>query len=241
MIINWKDAVKNALGRYSSKNATILIKRRDFIVQELERIIKDTGSTGSTPTQTISRILQELRDEQFLFFSDNIGEYVLNSISINVANEDLPDDVLVNAIQNEKLILGDAVVSSEISINRVRKGTSALRKSTLQNYKNCCALCDINDSKLLVTSHIARWTDRPEARGLLSNTICFCTLHDKLFEHGYFALLDNMQLIWKQLQNSKAIEIWRNSCTSQFKIPTYKNPSLIFTNEHRKRVGLNIR
>jgi len=51
---------------------------------------------------------------------------------------------------------------------------NALRKKTLANYRESCALCDVNDKGLLVSSHIARWADQPEARGLLSNTICLC-------------------------------------------------------------------
>lgn len=237
MSFTWHQAVKFALERYSTRNSTIRIERESFLSQELSNISKDTGSTGKTPGQTVSRVLQELRDEKYLFFSD-VGIYTLNQVPVIAADEDLPDDVLENAVEEGLLVLTDVETSSEVSLLRVRRGMNALRKQTLANYRNSCALCDVNDKGLLVSSHIARWADHPEARGLLSNTICLCTLHDKLFENGYFAMDDSLNLIWKAPQPIRAIEIWRQQCTSPFKLPHSARPATKFISEHRIRVGL---
>lgn len=207
--------------------------------QELENIVAATATVGKTPAQTASRVLQELRDEGLLFFSST-GKYTLNQTSISATNEDLPDDVLEHAIEEGHLVLPDVDTSSEIAIGRVRRGMNALRKITLSNYRGSCALCDVNDPGLLVASHIARWADHPDSRGLLSNTICFCTLHDKLFENGYFTMNDNLELIWKSPQTIRVIDIWRQQCTSNFKQPLGAKPAPQFINEHRIRVGLGI-
>ena len=238
MSFTWHQAVKFALERYAARNSTIRIERDRFLEQELSNITRDTGSAGRTPGQTVSRILQELRDEKYLFFSD-FGIYTLNRVPVCAADEDLPDDVLENAIEEGLLVLTDVETASDVSLLRVRKGMNALRKKTLANYRDSCALCDINDQGLLVSSHIARWADHPEARGLLSNTICLCTLHDKLFENGYFAMDDGLNLIWKAPQTIRAIEIWRQQCTSQFKLPRGIRPATKFISEHRIRVGLS--
>ena len=237
MQLTWQQAVKAGLVRYATKNSTVQIERNRFLKQELPRIIVDTASVGKTPSQTVSRILQELRDEGFLFFSST-GLYTLNQVVINASSEDFPDDVLENAIEKGFLELPDVVTSSDDAVVRIRRGMSALRKKTLSNYSDSCALCDVNDPGLLVASHIARWADHPEARGLLSNTICFCTLHDKLFENGYFSMNDELELIWKSPQTIKVIDIWRQQCTVNFKFPQIINPALTFINEHRIRVGL---
>jgi putative restriction endonuclease len=181
--------------------------------------------------------LQELRDEGFLFFSSR-GFYTLNQVSIDVVAEDLPDDVLENAVDGGRLAFSDVQTSSDVASGRVRRGMGALRSRTLLNYRGCCAVCDIKDSGLLVTSHIARWADRPEARGLLSNTICFCTFHDKLFENGYFAMSHDFDLVWRAPQLSRAIDIWQRKCTGTFRAPTTVQPDLTFINEHRQRVAL---
>lgn len=237
MQLTWKQAVKTALRRYATRNSTIKIERDRFLREELSRMIKDTGSVGITPSQTVSRVLQELRDNGFLFFS-NTGLYTLNGVAISALTEDLPDDVLENAIDRGLLELSDVDTSSDVSIGRIRRGMNALRKMTLSNYNDSCALCDVNDPGLLVASHIARWADHPEARGLLTNTICFCTLHDKLFENGYFSMTDEFQLVWKIPQTIKVIEIWRQQCTTNFKFPRKTKPALSFIGEHRNRVGL---
>ncbi|MDO9011177.1 MAG: hypothetical protein Q7U78_05120 [Gallionella sp.] len=237
MSFTWHQAVKFALERYAARNSTIRIERDVFLAQELSNITRDTGSTGKTPGQTVSRVLQELRDEKYLFFSD-VGIYTLNQVPVSAADEDLPDDVLENAVEEGLLVLTDVETSSDVSLLRVRRGMNALRKQTLANYRNSCALCDVNDKGLLVSSHIARWADHPEARGLLSNTICLCTLHDKLFENGYFAMDDSLNLIWKAPQPIRAIEIWRQQCTSPFKLPHSARPATKFISEHRIRVEL---
>jgi predicted restriction endonuclease len=235
--LTWQQAVKAGLERYATKNLTVQIKRDQFLKQELSRIIADTASVGQTPSQTVSRVLQELRDDGFLFFSNN-GLYTLNKVAISASNEDLPDDVLENAIEEGLLELPDVETSTDLAVGRIRRGMNALRKRTLSNYRYSCALCDINDPGLLVASHIARWADHPEARGLLSNTICFCTLHDKLFENGYFSMSDELELIWKTPQTIKVIDIWRQQCTVKFKFPQKTKPAPIYIGEHRIRVGL---
>ena len=58
------------------------------------------------------------------------------------------------------------------------------------------------DGAILVVSA----ADKPMARGLLSNTICFCSMHDKLFEYGYFYFDEHIDLIWQNLHFVNAIE-----------------------------------
>ena len=45
--------------------------------EELDRVISDTDSKGRTPSQTMSRVLQELRDQGIIEFLDNHGTYRL--------------------------------------------------------------------------------------------------------------------------------------------------------------------
>lgn len=59
------------------------------------------------------------------------------------------------------------------------------------NRKCCFPCCTIDDEHYLVASHIARWADNPVRRGDTDNGLCFCLMHDKAFELGYFSLDDN--------------------------------------------------
>lgn len=219
------------------RHQTVQIDRESFLQEELDRLIAMTGTGGKTPSQTVSRIFQELRDEGHLFFAAS-GRYVLNSKPLEVTKEEVGDDVLDNAAKNSNLILSDVAVDNVEGRGRLRRGVSALRRATLLNYGNECALCDIDHINLLVASHIARWADRPQARGQLNNVICFCRFHDSLYEHGYIALSDEFELLRKPKLRSHAITKWLDTCTDQFKIPSVL-PAPEYLREHRSRVGIS--
>jgi hypothetical protein len=162
--IPWKAAVVASLQRFSRRPGSVQIERGAFLAEELPAMISATRSAGRTPAQTVSRVLQELRDEGWLFFSES-GVYVIAEGVIDAVDEDFPEDVLDHAVQWGRLQLGDVAVSDAIGQTRLRRGMAAVRRGTLLNYRGRCALCDIAETRLLVTSHIARWADRPEARG----------------------------------------------------------------------------
>ncbi len=235
--MNWKDAVRYAIVRYAARHHTVQIDRSTFIAEEQQDLVALTGTAGRTPGQTISRIFQELRDEGFLFFARS-GRYVLNSKPLDAVKEDAGNDVLDNAVRKGQLILNDVEVTDAEGQRRLRRGVSALRKAALLNFGHACALCDIGESNLLVASHVARWADRPEARGQLRNVICFCRFHDSLFEHGYFALSDEFILLRKRDIRSRAIATWLDTCTGPFKVPSVA-PAPEYLYEHRHRVGLS--
>ncbi len=94
--MNWKIAVIESITRISLRNKTNLISRQQIISEELEQIISDVSSKGATPEQTLSRILQDLRDEGYLEFDGN-GKYLLlesnhipNSIDVHI-QEEIPE------------------------------------------------------------------------------------------------------------------------------------------------------
>lgn len=78
----------------------------------------------------------------------------------------------------------------------VRVGQNEFSNNVRSNFGEQCCFpdCDIKDRNFLVASHIARWTDRPEARGQTSNGLCLCLYHDKAFEIGLFTLDVNLMV-----------------------------------------------
>jgi hypothetical protein len=237
MSSTWRESVLDGLRRYTLKNHTSKIERAPFLAQELPSMSSAVGSIGKTPAQTVSRVLQELRDEGKLFFS-SAGVYVLTDQAVDLTHEDLADDIVEDAIVRDALLVSDVPVRVELVEARLRVGRDALRRLTLANYRGQCAVCDTRDPALLVTSHVARWADRSEARGTLSNTICFCAFHDRLFEHGYFGLQDDFRLIVRPNIRGTAVQTWLAQCTTVFQRPSGHPPGVEFLREHRSRVGL---
>lgn len=237
MPATWRESVLDGLRRYTLRNHTSKVERRPFLEQELPSMSATVGSVGKTPAQTVSRVLQELRDEGKLFFSSG-GVYVLTDQVVDLSREELAEDIVENAIARDALLMPDVPVRVEVGEARLRIGRNALRRLTLANYGGRCAVCDTRDPLLLVTSHVARWADRPDARGKLANTICFCAFHDRLFEHGYFGLQDDLRLIVRPNVSGAAVRTWLERCTTEFRHPESHPPTVEFLREHRSRVGL---
>jgi hypothetical protein len=235
MTLDWKQAVREAITRYCDRHSTTQVTRQGLISEELKNVISDTQSVGATPHQTLSRVLQELRDAGEIYFSSD-GTYVLNSLEIPLLDEDFADDIIDNALRNEKLRIDEISVFDEVRASRQRRGVSRLREMTLSNYNCTCGLCDIPDKNLLVTSHVARWADVPEARGKLSNVLCLCSFHDRLFEYGYISLSDDLALINKPNILSSSIKKWLSYSEEKLK-PSRIPPKAEFLRMHRNRIG----
>lgn len=65
---SWSEAVISAVRRHVQRTGSTLFTRQALIDSEMEAIIAATGSSGATPWQTLSRELQELRDQGLLEF-----------------------------------------------------------------------------------------------------------------------------------------------------------------------------
>src|SRR5262249_55499720 len=72
----WSDVVLDAIRRVAGRQRHALVTRQALIEEELARIVSETGSHGSTPHQTLSRVLQDLRDRGIIAFQAP-GEYLL--------------------------------------------------------------------------------------------------------------------------------------------------------------------
>ncbi len=234
-MITWHTAVRNALHRYTMRHKTNVVTRQGLIDEELETIIQEVQSTGKTPAQTLSRVLQELRDAEVLYFFGD-GYYLLLDQPVNIELDDLPDDAIDIAIQKNKLHMGVIKTNEQQALVRQRRGQSRLRKLTLKNYAHQCAFCDLGKMQLLVASHIVRWADDPLARGNLNNVMCLCRFHDTLFEYGYFSLSDDYHVVKKEPDSEVVARLL--ALTHSFRPPMAFPPSPKFLQAHRIRVGL---
>lgn len=73
--MEWQDAVRLAIGRHCRATKSDIFTRKGLMKSQMDRIIADTGSMGATPDQTLSRILQELRDAGQIEFVEYDGTY----------------------------------------------------------------------------------------------------------------------------------------------------------------------
>ena len=73
-------------------------------------------------------------------------------------------------------------------IVKQRIGQQALRKVLLDIYESRCAMCQIDEPKLLRASHIIPWSEDEAYRLEPSNAILLCGLHDLAFEQKFLTI-----------------------------------------------------
>jgi hypothetical protein len=234
-MMQWREAVLSSLKAYCHRRSTRIIERQAFIADQMEDITRITESKGATPAQTLSRVLQDLRDEGVLEFLAP-GQYLLLDTVINVEDEELPDDAIDHALRANLLQIGIVPTDNPQALVRQRKGRARIHQLTIENYGSCCAVCDVADPVLLVASHIIGWAEAPKHRGNLSNIICLCRIHDALFEAGYWSLDDNLSLVKKESVVSKTIQLLLDAMIS-FRLPMKYPPVAGFVRHHRERIG----
>ncbi len=231
----WRDAVLSAVYRVVDSNYAF--NRTVLIDRELSNVVAETRSQGATPEQTLSRILQELRDEGVIEFLGG-GSYrlvlprLVTTTDVDVEQIELQNEHIDQAIRNNRLHIGVVETGSALGVARRRKGQARLRELTLENYGYSCALCDVIDRRLLITSHVLSWAEGPTARGRLDNAICLCRFHDSLFETGYWSLTDDFRLVRRLNVSSSTIQfLLRNDV--RFRLPRTNSPAPIFLQHHR--------
>jgi putative restriction endonuclease len=89
-----------------------------------------------------------------------------------------------------KRVVLSVETGSQISTVRSRLGQARFASEVKDLYGNKCCFpgCTVSDSRFLVGSHIARWSDNEQLRGKMGNGLCLCLMHDKAFETGIFTL-----------------------------------------------------
>ena len=234
----WRIAVLDAIERLTKSKSSYFFSRQEIITRELTQIVHEVDSHGETPEQTLSRVLQEIRDDNLIEFSDNQGNYISLVENVSIEHEDFPEPAIDAAIRTRKLIFNDIPTDETIGRTRQRIGQQRLRYLTLKNYQHQCALCDVSDDRLLVTSHLARWSDSIKGRGDLSNIVCLCRWHDPLIEYGLIAFSDNYEVL-KRPRKSQMLTKLLNE-TNTYRQPNQVPLSPEYLAIHRQRTGFPI-
>jgi len=206
-----------------------------------------------TSTRNIEKLLNELEEEDgwqawsvvhfYGFNGKNKAKYNLTLKSVKEAISDLN----VNELEELHLnISQDMEGSSQTNFTesdgqdvfrkiKTRQGQYKLRKALLHNYQSKCAMCNISNPKLLITSHIKTWKhSTPDERMNPSNSILLCNLHDGLFEYGFISLSDDYNILYSPTFDFEGQGI---STAITFRKPIIDAPLAKFLEEHRMKYG----
>lgn len=171
--MRWRDSVWAAVRRRAAASGGAFT-RPELIAAELPQILADTGSRGKSPEQTMSRVLQELRDDGLLIFGGG-GVYRLASVTAGEADVE-------KAVQTQ--------VAQKVM---ARRGQSTFRLALLDRWEGRCPLTEIAEPELLRASHIIAWSVCTDERERLDpeNGLLLSALWDAAFDRGLVSFEDD--------------------------------------------------
>jgi len=130
-----------------------------------------------------------------------------------------------------------------VHLVKYRKNQSFFRDSVLSAYNGACCITGINDSRLLVASHIRPWSkcENGEDRTKTENGLCLSALYDKAFDKGLFTIDDQFKI---KLSSSLKDSLTRESYDKHFgaldnmqiTLPSRGCPSAEFLEYHNNYV-----
>lgn len=119
-----------------------------------------------------------------------------------------------------------------------RRGQHLFRAAVLSSYDYRCCITGVEDTRLLVASHILPWAQNEENRLNPHNGLCLSTLYDRAFDIGLISLTDDFRLlISSQLDDQSANDHIRKSFLDRknqpVSVPKKFHPSNNFIAWHR--------
>lgn len=112
---------------------------------------------------------------------------------------------------------------------RQRIDQDAFRTMIMNNYNQTCAITGINDSRLLIASHIIPWSKRVDTRLNPENGICLSALYDKAFDQGLITIRPDDYTIL--LSSSLRDTLTHNVYSEHF--GRIENKKIILPEEHK--------
>lgn len=200
-------------------------------IDNLDIIFEELNSKNSTSKDSTVLTEQESNAEETVSYED-------------VEVSDI-EDVIEKALDLKDMVFLKNILTGEIQTYIAQRiGQDKIRRMVLKNYHNQCALCDVNDSHMLVASHIIPWKENKILRGKLDNVICLCVMHDKLFELGKIGIGTDYQVIFsksflKDCETTNFYQSCKLATLTKLNSPLHLFPSKEYLANHRKTFSLN--
>lgn len=130
-----------------------------------------------------------------------------------------------------------------VHLAKYRKNQSFFRQSVLSAYNGACCITGINDSRLLVASHIQPWAEckNGEDRTKTENGLCLSALYDRAFDKGLFTVDTDYKI---KLSSSLKDRLTHDAFNAHFasldgkliELPSRGKPTAEFLNYHNEHV-----
>lgn len=181
----WRDVVRRELHRYREQTGFDVVERQDLLDQSLP-VLEREFPDADTPDQTLSRVLQELRDRDELEFLDYEGTYRILDLDHDPEGADGGAGTGDGADRYE--------ARTYETTARARSLPAAFRDAALSWYESRCPVSGVDREGLLDVAHVRSWSDHPDHRTDPGNVIVLDKTHHAAFDRGLFTLDDGYRL-----------------------------------------------
>ncbi len=152
---------------------------------------------GETPEQTVSRLLQELRDIAFLTFTEDRGNYTVSGILLEKEKEDLATIDVTREDQNKREYLQETYIRS-----------TKLVKLAKEKFGRICFMDDCRNSFLTTTgeAYIEVHHIMPlykDGEDTLENLSVLCAHHHRMAHFAETNKVLELQARLQQINKSK--------------------------------------
>lgn len=170
--MKWRDAVWAAVQREADPTTGEFTRKR-LLEHQLGWIVSRTDSGGATPSQTLSRELQDLRNAGAILFL-RPGVYRLATLTKAAAT------------------FAEAVATQRQALVNARVGQSPFRRKLMDRFGRACPVTGVDHPSLLRASHIIPWAAcRHEADRLDPDNGLLLSAHwDSAFDRGLVSFDD---------------------------------------------------
>jgi hypothetical protein len=152
--------------------------------------------------------------------------------------------LITNAVANTqrgRTVLANSPTGTALRELQSRIGHQRFSGEVKRNFGHKCCFpgCSVEGNGFVVSGHIARWADNEALRGQTANGLCFCLMHDKAFEKGFFTLDERYRVVIVNSDFSRRVwleEMLVSGAGSEIK-PRQIDPSVVALREHWRRIG----
>lgn len=214
----------NLIGR---SNNSVALRLVNFAA--CDPYILATGRHGMSGGESICQPIWDeyANDKQKLFFEAEIIKSKLKKEPVEKILG-IPDNDLKGGTR-------EVIIKQRVNQN-------VFRAMILNNYNQTCAITGINDSHLLIASHIIPWSVREDTRLNPENGICLSALYDKAFDQGLITICpdDYTVMVSKELKDRLSSSVYNEHFgkveNRKIILPEEHKPSMSFLQFHATKI-----
>ena len=185
----WRDAVRRELRTYVDDTGHDIVERQTLLDQALPRLRRQFPD-ANTPDQTLSRVLQELRDRgELTFLDDGVYRIEPSDDDAQIQFTNLNDEPVVNRESASAYTAREYVTTVG-----ARSLSSAFRELILDKYGSQCPISGVDYDGLLDVAHVLPWSEYPKLRSEPGNVVLLDKTHHAAFDCELFTIDGDLRI-----------------------------------------------